>query len=86
MLANYEDSCSVCDLNVPELLVAAHIHSWADDVENRLNLSNTLCLCVLHHAAFDKGFLSISDDWKILVSHDVKRKFGEVEELMFSKL
>src|SRR2546425_4741520 len=72
VLSNYEGRCSFCDVNIPEMLVAAHIHGWNKDVENRLNLSNTLCLCVLHHCAFDNGFLSVSDDGRILVSPQVR--------------
>src|SRR5439155_22831353 len=71
VLSNYEGRCSFCDMNIPEMLVAAHIHAWNEDVQNRLNLSNTLCLCVLHHRAFDNGFLSVSEDGRILVSPHV---------------
>jgi hypothetical protein len=73
VLENYGSRCAFCDLDIPQMLVAAHIHRWIDDPENRYNLSNTLCLCVLHHNAFDNGLLTVSDDGKIVVSSSLNK-------------
>jgi putative restriction endonuclease len=73
VLENYGGKCAFCDLDIREMLVAAHIHRWTDDSENRYNLSNTLCLCVLHHSAFDNGLLTVSDDGTIVVSQNLRK-------------
>ena len=68
VLSNYGGKCAFCDMDIPELLTAAHIHRWTDDEENRYNLSNTLCMCLLHHSAFDNGFLTVNSSGKIVSS------------------
>jgi len=45
-LANYRESCALCDVNDKGLLVSSHIARWADQPEARGLLSNTICLCV----------------------------------------
>ena len=37
-----------------------------------MNPSNGLCLSVLHHAAFDNGFITITPDCRVRVSSNVK--------------
>jgi hypothetical protein len=76
VLMNYQNKCAFCDLDIPELLVAAHIHRWTDDEKNRFNLSNVICLCVLHHRAFDNGFLAVSSDGLILISPQLKKSLS----------
>jgi putative restriction endonuclease len=41
---------------------------WAQDNKNRLNPHNGLCLNSIHDKAFDKGFITITSDYKIKVS------------------
>src|SRR5258708_2851259 len=55
IVSAYECRCCVTGLRVPELLVASHIIPWAEDVPNRLNPRNGLCLNALHDRAFDRG-------------------------------
>ena len=49
--------CAVCDLEIPEVLDAAHVvdkeHEGTDDRRNGITL------CVLHHRMFDVGLFSI---------------------------
>ena len=52
----------------PRLLIASHIVPWSKDKQNRLNPSNGLCLSAIHDRAFDKGLISVSSDFRILVS------------------
>lgn len=72
-LKNYSARCCFCGMDIPEFLEVAHIRSWSDDAKKRLSPSNVLCLCVLHHRAFDEGFLGISSDLSILVSSRLRR-------------
>jgi hypothetical protein len=69
----YDGSCAVCGNNrvspdgIPEV-EAAHIYpkglNGSDDVRNGL------ALCRLHHWAFDTGWISISDDYLVLVREE----------------
>jgi predicted restriction endonuclease len=59
---------------VPKLLVASHIVPWSKDKKNRLNPSNGLCLSAIHDRAFDKGFISITDDWKVVVCKELQKR------------
>jgi len=71
VLLAYEYKCAFCGFdgrleNRHVGLDAAHIRMWAkggpDDISNRI------CLCVLHHRLFDRGALSVDDNLQILVS------------------
>jgi putative restriction endonuclease len=55
-------------LSVPELLIASHIAPWKKDEKNRLNPHNGLCLNAIHDKAFDKGFITVTPDYKIKTS------------------
>ncbi|ATW87019.1 HNH endonuclease [Halohasta litchfieldiae] len=64
---------------------AAHIYpkkeGGSDDVRNGISL------CKLHHWAFDTGWLSISDEYKILVKEEPERNgYDEFKELGENKM
>ncbi|MDL5048101.1 HNH endonuclease [Oscillatoria amoena NRMC-F 0135] len=68
ILVSYNTRCAITGLNIPELLIASHIVPWAKDKANRLHPTNGICLNALHDKAFDKGLLTITNDYKIKVS------------------
>lgn len=68
VLASYGDSCCVCSNPVSQLLTAAHIVPWAEREDLRVNPRNGLCLCSLHHDAFDNGLWAIDDTYQIKLS------------------
>jgi predicted restriction endonuclease len=47
-------------------LVSSHIVRWGDDPESRGRLSNVLCLCRMHDALFEVGYISVADDLRVL--------------------
>jgi hypothetical protein len=61
-------------LSESRLLIASHIVPWSKDKMNRLNPSNGLCLSALHDRAFDKGFITLTDDFMIKVSDILKQR------------
>ena len=72
ILSAYEGKCCVTSIDIESLLVASHIKPWAkSDKAERLNPQNGLCLNALHDRAFDRGAISLSDDYSILVSNRV---------------
>lgn len=68
ILSSYNSRCCITGLSIPEFLVASHIKPWSKDVYNRTNPHNGLCLNSIHDKAFDKGFITITPDFKILLS------------------
>ena len=72
VLNNYYSKCCITGIDIPELLVASHIVPWSKNEKERLNPRNGLCLNALHDKAFDKGFITITPDFKIKVSEKVK--------------
>jgi predicted restriction endonuclease len=74
VLSSYRGRCCMSGLSEPRLLIASHIVPWSKDKANRLNPSNGLCLSAIHDRAFDKGLITITDDFKIVVSKELKQK------------
>ena len=72
MLKIYSGKCCVTGLDIPELLRASHISSWSEDKTNRLNPENGLCLSATYDAAFDKHLISFDDDYRLIVSKNIK--------------
>lgn len=68
ILSSYYSKCCITGLSIPDFLVASHIVPWSMDKENRLNPRNGLCLNSIHDKAFDKGFITITSDYKVKVS------------------
>ncbi|MDP2143957.1 MAG: HNH endonuclease [Gallionella sp.] len=74
VLSSYRGRCCMSGLSEPRLLIASHIVPWSKDKANRLNPSNGLCLSAIHDRAFDKGLITLTDDFKIIVSEELKRR------------
>ncbi len=68
ILSSYGGRCCITKISEPRLLVASHIVPWKSDPKNRLNPRNGLCLSALHDKAFDRGLITITDDFRIDVS------------------
>jgi hypothetical protein len=65
--SNFQSKCCFpgCDVDEGVLLECAHIEPWAEGSKSRGSLSNGLCLCALHHKAFDAGLFVLTDDYRI---------------------
>lgn len=68
ILSSYNQKCCITGLSIPDFLVASHIIPWKADEKNRLNPHNGLCLNSIHDKAFDRGFITITPDFKVLIS------------------
>ncbi|MBF6544719.1 HNH endonuclease [Nocardia brasiliensis] len=71
VLLAYDRRCAVCNLGHAQLLDAAHIISDSKD-HGYPEVTNGLCLCKIHHAAFDANLLGISPEYKIHISEKLK--------------
>lgn len=68
ILSSYNQKCCITGLSIPDFLVASHIVPWKEDELNRLNPHNGLCLNSIHDRAFDRGFITITPNFKIKIS------------------
>ncbi len=85
ILSSYNQKCCITGLGITELLVASHITPWAKDEKNRLNPHNGLCLNSIHDKAFERGFLTVTPEYRIKLSKyfDDFKKGGVVNDLFF---
>jgi hypothetical protein len=77
IIENYDYRCCVCGLRIktPDFQsweveaahIVSHTHNGKDDIWNGL------ALCHLHHWAFDVGWFSIADDYKLLISPSLNK-------------
>lgn len=68
VLSAYNLKCCITGLGISDFLISSHIVPWAKDEKNRLNPHNGLCLNSIHDKAFDKGFITVTPDYKIKIS------------------
>ena len=68
---NYGNKCCICGIATRHFLVGSHIIPWVTRKDIRLDPSNGLSLCALHDKAFDKGYLSLDKDYKVVVSKKI---------------
>ena len=68
ILSAYNYRCCITGLAIPTLLIASHIIPWRYDAANRVNPRNGLLLSALHDRAFDRGLITIKDDFTVQVS------------------
>lgn len=68
VLSAYNNHCCITGINIPPLLEACHISAWKDDVRNRTNPKNGLCMTTSFHLAYDKFFIAITPDYEIMIS------------------
>ena len=70
VLTAYGNSCCITGMKKPDLLIASHIKPWkdSDSRTERTNPSNGLCLNAFHDKAFDRGFITLDKNYKIIIS------------------
>jgi predicted restriction endonuclease len=76
VLASYNNKCCISGVNIKSMLIASHIIPWSINEANRLNPSNGLCLNTLYDNAFDKGFITIDEDYRIILSKMLKDNYN----------
>lgn len=74
VIANYSGKCAITGIDLPELLFASHIIPWAKNEHERLNPENGICLSALYDKAYDRGLISITENYQILISNKLKKK------------
>jgi len=70
---NYHNQCAVTGIKTRELLVGSHIIPWGKNKKKRLDPKNGICFSSLIDKCFDKGFLTINNDYKVILSPKIKK-------------
>lgn len=76
VLAAYDSKCCITGICVGDLLFASHIVPWSKDTKNRTNPRNGLCLNAIHDRAFDRGLMTITSDYKVMISPQIRSISG----------
>ncbi len=76
VLKNFGNKCALIGISEQTLLTASHIVPWAHNKDYRGDISNGICLYIEIDALFDKGFISFTNDLKVIVVSD-KSKMSE---------
>lgn len=71
----YDYRCAFCQLKVKRslnqfIVDGAHIKPFSEFYDNQIN--NGISLCKNHHWAFDHGWFTIDDDYKIILANDLE--------------
>lgn len=72
ILASYNFKCCITGIEQPEFLIAGHILPWSTNKENRMNPRNGIAINALHDKAFEKGLITISPDYRVIISSELK--------------
>ena len=74
VLSNFNNSCAITGVSMTSLLIASHIIPWAKDESKRVNPSNGICLSAIHDRAFDKGFITLDEGLRVVLSNSLRRE------------
>lgn len=83
VLSSYGERCCISGVSDPRFLVASHIVPWSEDATIRLHPRNGLCLSAIHDKAFDKHLFSLTDDYRIILSAQLKATEDEFLKQVF---
>lgn len=77
VMSAYDFKCCISGIQSIEVLEACHIVNWCDDVTNRCNPENGLCMNALFHKAYDAYLIGITPDYDVVVSDEMLEKTQE---------
>lgn len=86
-LKNYNYKCALCEITEPKLLKTSHIKAWSvSSKSERIDQTNSILLCSLHDDLFDKGLISLKDDYDVIYSNKVDFVSQKIrQDLVFRK-
>lgn len=74
LLKAYNSKCAFCELSFEFALQAAHIIPWSKaNNDQRLDVRNGILLCATHHSLFDKGYITVNENYSITISNKQRR-------------
>jgi len=72
VLSSYDYACTICELCLRSMLNASHIIPWSVDAARRADPRNGLSLCAFHDRAFDRGLITVDEQFRVNVSQQAK--------------
>lgn len=87
VLSAYNHQCCISGLRHDALLIASHIKPWkdSDPKTERTNPRNGLCLSPLYDKAFDMGFMTIDEQYRIVFAKIINNCADEKTVTYFFK-
>ncbi len=71
-----EHQCSICQIQIPQMLIASHIKPFRDcgHLLEAADYQNGILLCRNHDYLFDQGYLSFDGDGRLLISDFIAKQ------------
>lgn len=85
VLTSYNNQCCISGISAPTILEAAHIIGWKENEKLRTDPTNGLCMNPLFHKAYDKFLMTISPDFKIMISNKLLSSVKDDATLKYLK-
>ena len=83
ILVIYNWKCAFCGFSIIQALEAVHIKPWENCTrDEKLDFTNGILLCSIHHNLFDKKILTLSDDY--IITGDAQRFAGNKYNKIFT--
>lgn len=76
ILNAFNNRCCVSGIPIRSMLVASHIVPWSENLAERLNPANGLCLSRIHDVAFDRHLITFDEDYRLVVGKSLKEECG----------
>lgn len=72
----YAHRCAICGIDIAHMLIASHIKPFRDcaHLYEAVDYQNGILLCRNHDFLFDQGYISFSDEGKLLVSEQLSQQ------------
>ena len=83
-LQRYDKTCLLTDVDLPELLDAAHVVPRSEYPSEIRNPENVMVLNKLHHEAFDRDLFTIDTDYRVRVNPSLSTDSGFLHDSLVS--
>ena len=71
VLENFQNKCCISGITESSLLIASHIVPWSANKNYRSDPANGLCLFVEFDGYFDQGYITIDQEYTIIISERI---------------
>ncbi|WP_419959163.1 HNH endonuclease [Psychrobacillus sp. BM2] len=72
LLALWENKCALCDIELPDLLLASPSKPWKDSThKERIDPYNGVLLCCNHDALYSKGYIAFDGGGRLHISSSI---------------
>ncbi|WP_231754470.1 HNH endonuclease [Halapricum sp. CBA1109] len=85
VIGEYDRQCPISGVDHRGLLDVAHVLSWSEYPDYRVDLGNVLPLSKTHHAAFDRQLFTIDEDYRLRVDPGFKTESRLLRQTILDK-